>query len=203
MYENLTLYTEEDTTGVISETATRVTGVNVLGNTDTYLYKLYPVDYFDALDVDFEVYTEDEAVKPYTVGAVGFSDALNDSTGWAATEPWCGGQSRGSSVVWVRLIRGNNAASDTYIGASATPYYCTLTRVAGADGITALIYSDTARTDLLDTLVLAGLGTDKYKYAYGFVADNQADANRQWNGYIQNIDLNIASPIRWDFFTWA
>ena len=166
-YEILTKYAKVDPGADLTVTATKVTGVDVIGNLDYHLTKLFPVDFFDALDTDFEWYCENQAVSPDGFGNIGFSNVLNDFYGWGSQDPHSGGVSIGGNVVRFYLLRGRADAIDTYIGVSATPYYATMTRVAGNDIITVKIYSDVPRTILLDTLSIAIFPFVSPKTSYG------------------------------------
>ena len=192
--ENFTTYTEVDAQGFLTVTTNKATGLNVHGDVtdhDCILYKSFGVDHFNALDVDFEIYVENQGGDArYGMAGMAISNTVDDFRGGASTDIAVLGQPRGSNVAWVRLFRGNSVADDTFIGAVVTPYYCTMTRAAGNDSVTVDVYDDSGRTNLVDTLVVAGYSTTKYRYAFGFTNNNDGTTPlRLFNGYIQNLDL--------------
>ena len=78
-----------------------------------------------------------------------------------------------------------------------TTYYLKLKRVE-ADGtygtLYLYLYSDSARTDLLDTLSIALHSSKKdFRYLYAVQGFNDGNSNYQ-NGYIENLDLQEAPP---------
>ena len=190
--ENFTTYTEVDTGDFITKTSTKVTATDVTSQTDCYLWKDFTATHFNALDVDFEVYCENEEALKYGHGGVAITNTLDGFHGFATTDIAVIAQSRGSSVAWIRLSRGNYVAHDWFIGVAATLYYCTISRVAGNDTVNVLVYSDSGRTNLLDTVTETGFSTTKYRYCMGFVNYDDGTANREFTGYTQNLNLNEA-----------
>lgn len=188
--EDLTTYTEQDSTNKISETTTRVTAANVVMDVDTYLYKDFGIGYFDAIDFDFTGYDDGGSTSGHYAG-FGLTNSLNDVSGFSGTDvSILLNQYEGGFRVqlWVGVI----VASDVYAATANTPYYFTLFREAGNDNISLFIFSDSARTSLLDTLSVAGLGTTKYRYIMPFVDFNSGDGGRIFSGYIENVDLKQA-----------
>lgn len=191
--ENLTTYTEQDTGNFISETATRVTGVNVPGqNYDVLLYYDKGVNYFDVLNINFEIYMNDMGIYSNGLGGIAISNTLEDISNLADTDIMAIGEDvGGANVGMIFLVRGSAWSSyDFFTGSVETLYYCTLIREAGNDTIILKIYSDATRTTLLDTLSVTGIGTTKYRYSVAFLNNNNGTPSRIWSGYIQNIDLN-------------
>ncbi len=199
--ENFATYVEVDLQGFLTVIPSRATGVNVHGdavNHDCLLSKDYGANFFDELNVDFDIYVEDEVADArFGMSGMGITNSVEDFQDLAATDITVLGQSRGANVVWIRLFRGPSLAVDTFIGVDATPYYCTMTRPAGNDSVTVKVYDDAGRTapDLLDTLVVAGYGATKYRYSMGFINNNDPTTPlRMFNGYTQNMDLHVARP---------
>ena len=187
--EDFTTYTEVDPNGRLTVTAVKATAVNADRDEDVYLYKDKGVDYFDALDEEFELLISSASLSSSVAGmALG-----NVSTGWidfAATGLVVFAFYSGAAY-FIYLRRGEPAeASDFYTGAANTVYYCRLERTAGNDTVTLKIYSDFARTSLLDTLTVGGFGTTKWRYIYGFTNNKDGNGDDDFDGYVRNLDLN-------------
>jgi len=182
---NFQTFAEVDANSKLTVTTNKATAVNADRDEDVYLYKDEGVDYFDALDIDFEIYLADASLN-FARGGIAFSvttvGTLNDF------------DTKDISVVMVEdspprveLVRGDDTAVDTYNAATNTPYYCTLYRAAGSDSANCTIYSDTTRETALDSLIVAGFGTTKWRYVYGFINDNQTVAGRDFDGYVKDL----------------
>jgi hypothetical protein len=100
-----------------------------------------------------------------------------------------------SSTAFTIYLREYDATAghttDSYVGSLATVYYLKIKRdeAVGTYGtLYCYIYSDSARTTLLDTLTVT-LHTSKkdFQYIYGF--NNSADASTNISGYSENLDL--------------
>ena len=192
-YEDFTTYTEVDSGTYLTVATNKATGVDIPGNVDVYLYKDFTADYFNALDVDWTGYIEDESsTNRYGLGGPAFANVVGELGDLENTDFISCAQSRGSSVAWIRIIRGNDVASDWYVGSTETIYYFTISRAAGNDTVNLYVYSDSARTSLLDTVSVSGFGTAKWRYVYGVMTYNSALSARLWSGYIENMDLNEA-----------
>ena len=195
--ENFTGYTEVDTGADLTVTASKADANDVLGNVDCYLYKDFTANHFDALDIDYEIYIEDPVVD-LGFGGPGLANAVGTPGGtadWAATDPYAATFHHSNGSVYFRLMKGDDTGEDDYIASKDTLYYCTLSRAAGNDTVSLLIYSNSARTTLLDTLSVSGFGTTKWRYCYAFAAFTSGMA-REWDGYVQNLDLN--EPVYYD-----
>jgi len=183
--ENFSTYTEVDDSNRLSVSASQALAVDVDHDIDVYLYKDFGANYFDALDVDFELYISSNCVNSGDAGP-GFSNTVDDVNAWESTSVWVGGQ--GNGTYSIMLLR-DGAASDSYTCSANTLYYCTLVRAAGNNSISCLVYSNSARTTLLDTLTVVGFGTAKWRYCYGFANRNIGTAGQDFDGYVQNLDL--------------
>ena len=181
-YEVLTVYTEVDPNAHLTVTTNKVTG-GMWRNEDAYLYKDFGVDYFDALNIQFEM----ECTGGDSNGLGVFfalSNTINDvhefgSTDlWVSFEPW--------TTKFLRLNR--NATIDTYNAALSTTYYCTLNRTSGNDEVELEIRTGSHSGALVDTLNVTGFGTAKWRYLYAMNTRNTASATYV-NGWTQNIDL--------------
>ena len=196
--EVFTNYTEVDANNKLTVTSSRATGANVGRDEEVYLYKDFGPNYFNNLYVTFELYvasTSVYAIDPNiaAVGGMGFANVVDDVSGFSATDinVMIGTEPINAFKLW--LVRGPGAASDVYIGAADTIYYCLLERAVDSDTVTLKIYSDAARTTLLDTLTISGVGvTTQWRYCYGFVNWDGGYAGTEFDGYVQN--LNIVLP---------
>jgi len=187
--EDLTTYTEYDVNSHLTITSTKATAASVHGNETVYAIKDFGANYFDALDINFELYIESSA-SGNGRGGIGLSNIANVAiNGFNSSSVSATIALGNDSVVRISLMRGAFTATDLYVGSHSTLYYCTLSRAAGNDTISLFIYSDASREILLDTLVVAGFSTVKYQYLYGFVNYNDSDSFMIFSGYVQNIDL--------------
>jgi len=186
--EDFTTYTETDPNSRLTVTASKILAA-ALVNEDAWVYDDKGVDHFDALNVEFEAYQNSAGVDDGR-GALGFSDTIGKCDSWESDAVHLEIVDQGTNGPASQLTRGAHLAVDSNSTLSEdTLYYWTYTRTAGNDTITAKVYSNADRTTLLDTLTLAGFGTAKYRYAYGFVR-RQDGVNAVWEGYFQNMDLN-------------
>lgn len=184
--ENLTTYEEVDLIGVLTVTAPKVEGVDVDADVEAYLYKDFGVDHFDALNTLFEAYVNSTSDNAGTM-IMGFSDTIDDFTGWEADSAAI--MSREYSAKYrAFLMRGYGVASDFGDYNLDQLYYWKIVRSAGNDTINAYIYSDAARTVLVDTLTVAGYGTAKWRYLYAASSHNIATADQNFDGYFQDFD---------------
>ena len=194
--ENLTTYTEQDAGGFITESTTKVTITAMTSQTDCYLYKDFSANYFDALDIDYEIYVQNEEANKYGHAGIAVTNTLNDMTGFADTDISVTCSTRGSNVLWFRLSRGNFTETDYDALSTDTLYYCTLSRSAGSGTVVNHVYSDSARTTEVATQTITGLtAATKWRYNFGAVNCNLGVANRLSTGYIQNINLNYITPV--------
>jgi hypothetical protein len=187
--EDLTTYTEVDPNAKLTVTATKVTAANLDRDEDAYLYKDFGANHFDGFNIEFEALINATSANT-SRGHMGLTvNTVDDSSGWdtADIEVFL---YDAAGVGRIYLYRGANVASDVYVGASFdTIYYLRLSRAIASDNVYLYIYSDSARTTLVDTLTVAGYGTAKYRYFYAIASWNDAGAGLDFDGYYQNIDL--------------
>jgi hypothetical protein len=182
--ENLSTYTEVDASNVLSRTSTRVTGTNVDANIEAYLYKDYGVDYFNGVDIYFEVYVNSSSSDIGTM-AMGFSDTIDDISGWESDSLQLWGR-KYAGKYRAFLMRGYAIANDYGDYNLDQVYYWHIVRVAGNTTVNAYIYSDSAHTTLVDTLTVTGYTTAKWRYLYTASSQNYGTDGRDFNGYFQN-----------------
>jgi len=186
--ENFLTYTEEDDNNKLTVTATKAEGADVDRDIDVWLYADKGSDYFDALDIDFEIYVASTSLDGGT-GGIAITNTANKSVADFADTDISVLAMREGADYKLKLWRGYNVDDDAYTGSSNTLYYCTLSRAAGNDSVSVPIYSDVGRTDLLGTITVVGFGTTKYQYVYGFVNINAIQSGKDFDGYVQNLDL--------------
>ena len=192
--ENFSTYTEVDTNNKLTVTTSKATAADADRDEYVYLYKDMTTDHFDALDVDFELFIEASSVEDGLAG-VAITNTIGsipqfenpDVTVYIVDV---------ASFARILLVRGALIANDQSINLSFdTVYYCTLTRAAGNTTCNCLIYSDSGKTDLLDTLGVTDYGSVKWRYVYGFVNYNSGHSGLNFDGYTQNLDLNeVVAP---------
>lgn len=193
--ENFTTYTEEDDNNKLTVIATTATGVDVDSDEDVWLYKDKTEDYFNALNVTFETLIS-SASGSGALGGMGITNTIGSRIDLAATDIMVATYVASGPAYKIYLFKGNNVANDVYTCSADTPYYCTLLRAAGGDIATLDIYDDSGRTNKVDTLVVAGYGTEKWQYAFGFMNHNDGTGTDDWDGYVKNLDLKeIFIPI--------
>ncbi len=194
--ENLSTYTEVDPNNKLTVTALKALAAQADRDENVYLYKDKDANFFDALDIDFEIYiasTSDIGGQ----GGMAISNTVSTIKGFAVTDVSVIARKDDVTVYVIGLYRGYLVATDSYTCAANTLYYCTLSRTAGSNIITCLIYSDADRavSHLLDTLSVADYSTTKYRYIYGFVNNNTPVPNQNFNGYVQNIFTHRNDPV--------
>lgn len=181
-------YTEVDPSSYLTISTTKVEWTSLPRNVDAYLYYDYGTDNFDALDVDFDLYLDAHSTYG-RVGALAFTNTVDDANAFASTDLSVVTHKTNSTTHKIRLIRGNDVAYDEYTCSTGTTYYCTLVRAAGNDTATLYIYSDSDRTSLLDTLVVTGFSTTKWRYNMAGVSYNSGNAYAA-SGWIDNVYIN-------------
>ena len=186
---DFTTYTEVDGTGKLTVTATKITSDGSATGTDNFVYIDKTTDALDRLDVDSTIRIESTS-SDNAVGGMAISNTVGSYDDFASTDISVLIKRTAGPVYKIHLVRGNFTADDSYTGSADTPYYCTLKRFAGNDTVTLEIYSDSARTTLLDTLSVSGYSTTKYRYVYGFVGEGNGAGAEDFDGYVENLSLN-------------
>ena len=187
-YENFTGYSETDPNGDITRTAARCTASTMRRDVNAHVGKSYGASHFGDYDhdIDFRI-TACDSKGEMVVWAVASSDAS-----WAGLGAGqdCHVYDIGSANRLTLYDKGN-ADNDVYASVALnTTYYLTNTRVKATPLTQCKIYSEAARTTLLDTLAITP-ETDDYEYALCC-----ASMKSTWNpaatisGYSENLDLN-------------
>ena len=208
--EDFTTYTEVDPNGRITVTSPKVAWADLSCNEDAHVYKDKGVNHFAG---DFEHLVENQLTSAAANAWVVTWMVANDIDDWNGL--------RGASLSHLAVydFRGTSPAVEPIWGifeqdgASAyndetptglfsfgTTYYLKIKRdesVGTYGTIYGYIYSDVARTTLLDTLTVA-LHTSKkdYRYIYGADTHNIALSTHYQTGFTENLDLQEAGVIQ-------
>lgn len=177
MTEDLTTYTEvNDPKSKLSTTASRVT-LSLMDQFDrTYLYKDFGSSYFNNIRLMFTGRVSSGTNNNGSCD-IGFANAVGDASRWSnylSVEFHEGGV----------YLEGNTY--DYYSISADTTYYFTLERNAGSASLK--IYSNSARTSLLDTLTCT-CNTGAWRYFYPAASYYTNDAFDQFSGYFENFDF--------------
>ena len=188
--EDFTTYTEVDSDAKVTVTSSRVTWASA-----------------NSRNVAYSVYSDKGSghFGDFTHLITGFSSAMNNTGaqplfGWELISNSTGDQRAvdlaGSGLelylyttsyhIYIEDAGGTN---DFYDGAASTVYYCTFSR--SGTTLQCLIYSDSGRTTLLDTLSTTCTATTFQYVNVGASYDTNESANS--SGYIENLDLQEAA----------
>ena len=192
--EDVTTYTKKDDNNHLTVTATEILAVGVQGNEDVWVYKDFGANYFNELNINFEIQANAN-IWYMSPTLLGLENQIGGMNGRSSTDltVLMGGDG-GYPERAIHLMRGNYLVEQSWTGSIGVPYYLTLTRIAGNDMANLKIYSDSGRTILLSTLSVSGYGTTtKWRYLYGFQTPNNGDSSLRWYGYSKNIEL-LTSP---------
>lgn len=183
--EDFGTYTEEDEDDGITVTSDKVS-YDLHQQKERYLYKDFGVDHF----TDFE-----HLVTLYFASGGNF---LCNIIGWAMSNIL--DDLRGiygasgdficiifqSSLLYLYECDGGTFYTDSYNLNEDTPYYLTFEKSGTA--FTCKIYSDSARTNLVDTLELTLHSDYNFRYLYGCNTWKDGE-DRGGSGYTEDLDL--------------
>lgn len=196
-YENFDDYTEVDPNSHITKTSTRITVAGLLRSEHAYVYKDKGENFFSGDFVHWiDVYFDDSSAS----GAQWAIWVLGNGIGSRVNIGDCLNIFFVNSVGVPKLTleaREAGYPQDTYIVSYDTLYYLIIERIDV--NVTCKIYSDSGRTDLLDTLAVTQAVSDAYRYVYGCSSTGVA-GSQVVSGYCENLDLNI--PLRYVTFYW-
>lgn len=186
--ENFTTYTEVESDNKLTVIANKITAVDYFDSDVAYVYIDKTLDYFDALNIKFEIQIEsssDEGAKAGICLSTGIGDMGAVATNVSVLlNKEAGGYRFYLARGWVAFDTGE------YIISAGTTYYCHLERAAGNDTVTLKVYSDAAMTTQVDnTFSLAGFGTVKWRYFYG-INRRTSVQTLGFDGFIQNVSLD-------------
>lgn len=196
--ENFTTYTEVDPSECLTVAADNVAGESIPSNASNYIYKDKGVDHFNGdfihyIDIIFSATTLGATVAIWLLAnEIGSADVFdtenlsNNSIRWE----------RNADGYRLILFERDGANQYTDIAEGLitnTNYYLKIVRdenVGDYGTLYCYIYSDAARTVLVDTLTIT-LHTSKkdYRYIYPIAGYNQGGSYPA-TGVISNLDLN-------------
>ena len=199
--EDYTTYTELDPNSRLTVAANKITAAALQTNTTAYVYDDKGVDFFDG---DYTHYLNFEK----TGGSGGAQDVFL----WGISNVVANGRTLftthlahqifmyATTIPILRLMenRGGTTAFDDSIGlALNTRYWLTITRdesIGSFGQLKCFIYSDSARTILVDTLTVNLASKQNFRYAYGINADNYGGGDT-WSGDVSDLDVGIAAEV--------
>lgn len=199
--EDLTTWLEADPNGRLTVISSKVTAASYqAADTGTRVSIDIGTNQINALDIDFTVYWS--SVSGDAPGPAVFSVVadLNDYYTSAGADDI-------NIVLYKRTVspsyllsmrRGTGdwgADEDSYGMSLFTAYYCTLSRSAGSSTINLYIYSNSARTVLVDTLSIS-LASASTKYRYFAICNSSGASDSDSFGYyVETVDLNGYAPV--------
>ena len=200
--EDFTTYTEVDQDSDVTVTATKVSWDTLTRDANSYVYKDMGVDFFSG---DYEHWFE--LMMEAEVGAD------NSVFNWMIANDIGNGQAlavAGKSFMRIQVSSGASDRMALHEVDSGTTYadYFTITQdvlyhvktvrdeAVGTYGTIYLyIYDDSARTNLLDTLIITlHTSLKDFQYIYGFSSQDTGDNTNNETGYTQNLSLDGTGP---------
>lgn len=193
-FDNLTTYIEVDPENTTEVIADRITVTNQERSEDAYIYKDKGVDFYDG-DFEFKFYSfldssSDDSSNGYlfdvanVIGSAGylFNNDRTLSLSMIVSTTKCRFQLR--ELAFGSVLPG----ADSVLLNLDTQYWHTVERIGGT--LTDKIYSDQARTVLIDTLSIAPTSVIKFRYEYPWVGIGIAGLTEKLTGYM-GIDLEV------------
>ena len=191
--EDFRTYTEVDDDGDITVTQTKCDVSTMRRDAVSYVYKDMGVGHFGEFEHKFTIHIGTADI----FGVCGFwglsngayteQDKRDDNEGLMFKL-----YERAVGVESLELNEWPAFSSDLYDGDANTTYYITIERAGLV--LTAKIYSDAARTLLLDTLTVACVAT-AYRYIQTISSrESAANAGASGTGYVENLDLQEGYP---------
>jgi len=186
--EDLTAYTETDPSGYLTVTSSKVTITAIpREDTGTYLYSDMGAGNINGISIDFEGYRDSSSHNSGTINLGVGNDGENAFNSWTD-----------GVVIWwsdsqIKMLAQSVGGVDdsSALLSNDTLYYFTLSRAADSSDWYLYIYSDAARTSLVDTLnaTMGGSASNTFEYVYAF-APNGAALAYLGTGYFQNFVIN-------------
>lgn len=200
--ENLTTYTEVDPNSRITITSARATYAGLAMNEDAFVYKDFTADHFNGDFehlIDFKITSADDNGYVYIWGLTNSADDIFDIQSAGGSFLACSAARNGADYL-LRILEFDNPNIyfDTYNFTVNTAYYLKIKRdesVGTYGTIYIYIYSDSARTTLVDTLEVA-LHTSKKDFRYLFALSSRSDGSAYTiNGYQENLDIQESTDV--------
>jgi len=198
--EDFSGYTEVDPNSNIVVTSSRSTFTNLQRNEDAYVYKDKGAGHFDG---DFEHLVTclfDNYTSSGKSTIWGIANEVNDMWYFDDTQKdflWAFFYHGASNVLYLKEDGPAGSVSDSFAPSLDTPYYLKIKRdenVGDYGTLYCYIYSDEARTNLLDTLSITLHAKIDFRYIYVTQSANQGTPNYLIIGYSENLDLQEEAP---------
>ncbi len=187
--EDFTEFTEVDSGGDITITASKMDVDTMPKGANSYTYKSYGAGHFGDFDHLLDVYTGNEDTGAW--GNYAGCWAVVDTPGTKADAEYTHNEGiylfvlRPDASRKFTLVDYSNDEDDSGGISVNTKYYLTISR--SSTTATCLIYTDSGRTNLHDTLSIT-CGITAYEYAQGVCSQEQS-GNNEASYYIENLDL--------------
>lgn len=183
-YEDFTTFTEVDPNSHLTVNANQIDCVNLARNEDAYVYKDFGVDHFNTINIEFDGYLTNSGDE-YALMGIGFGNEIDDMANIAGTDFFLILQEWTSNIRFERdWFSSQEGVGKTY----NAWYYFKIERNADSDSATCKIYSDSARTNLLNTLTITGLSTTKFRYLFACASGNTGHTYG-CNNKIKNLEI--------------
>ena len=189
-------YTEVDADGDITIASTRIDWDTMKRSAVSYVYRDYGVDYFGDFAFNYTFCFTDieagDASNQHILASLVLTDEIGDYRTTFYPD-WCGVMTRQNGLTddqfQFRLIQYTGSALQFVEDGAYRNigiFYLTFDRIGQT--IRLRVYSDSARTTLLETLSNVGGNIDRYRYLYGIQNngphDPPADPNDHSTGYM-------------------
>jgi hypothetical protein len=204
--QDFSTYTEVDPNSHLSVSAYQVTFSHINRDEFAGVYKDFGEDYFSGdFQVDFTVKSTDFADYTGTgyIAVWAMTDNLTDlrtiqNNNDCASFLWLKralGSTKYPSFSLSSYSPAGDAISGTYKGVINTDYYITIVRseAVGFGTLTAYIYSDSARENLLQTLDLEYTSKDDYRYNWATLTVDTDESVLWCDGYVKDMSLTSTS----------
>ena len=194
VYQDFTTYEEVDPNEHITRTASRVTFTDLTNPESAYVYKDKGAGHFTG-DFEHKLDTLHSSMVRYSyVDVWALSNSIGDrnESGNCINVFWYGMDAGLTRALALQEKINGALFTDYSIGLSVdTPYYLTIKRVAAT--LTCEIYSDSDRTNLVDTLTLILHAVLAYRYIYACRTLTEAGLDYAKSGYMENLDIGFVA----------
>ena len=180
-YEDFTAWSETDPNSAITVAENKVTCTALNRQSTSYVYKDYGSEHFGDFEHLFSFQRSNRTADSWNL-VWGISDAVGDRT-QQASDDFAYLISYGDGKLYMQDAAGN--LNDSYSISDSTSYYVTVSRATAA--FSAKIYSDSDRTNLLDTLTGSG-SSSALQYLYA-ACSLGASPSRTQSSYTENFDI--------------
>ena len=204
--EDFTTYSETDPNSHIAKTATRVTVTDLNSQETAFVYKdkgaaFFSDDFTHNITVEVTAFTADGRDYAWAITNDNTRDMKGiDDNNDSYLSIFLYGAAGAAPEIYLEECDSGAIYQDNFVAVVDTVYYLTIARdeSVGANGtLYCYIYSDAARTVLVDTLTIA-LHTSKkdFRYIFGANTRNSGISGRTISAYCENLELfaSISAP---------